>query len=333
VAKIVVICGTSGPAYPWGDAFCEKGLGGSEEYLVYITRALAALGHEVVVSNNCGEEFVGTHNGVTYVPFTEPLPEGDVLISQRNWTLLMNQPNYKMRLLSCHDCPVPEALHGPAAHQLDWALQNIDYFLLLNNYHRQAWNYIPSNHVCLTGVGIDHSMFENRNIVRDPGRCVYFSHPGKGLQKLRNLWPRIREAVPTATLHAFWNDPQFWHHPIEDIGIMPMKWLGPQEIADETLRASLFTYPSVHRENLPMVCMKAQRGGAVPVVICAGGMDETIQWGYKCHDGNFVENVIAMLRQPAQQQIIREPMMEWAKQFTWEAAAQRIAALWEARGI
>jgi glycosyltransferase involved in cell wall biosynthesis len=209
------------------------------------------------------------------------------------------------------------------------ALRHIDYFLLLNNYHRKSWGIIPTDRICLTGVGIDHSLFENVDIVREPGKCIYFSHPGKGLGRLRQVWPQIKQAVPHATLHAFWNWEQFWLPSDLELGIMPMKWLSPADIAKEILSSSVLAYPSVYRELFPMTCMKAQRGGAVPVVVCEGGMDEVIQWGVKCNHNDFAAQVIAMLLDEPRQQSIREPMMEWAKQFTWRAVAGRWAALWE----
>ena len=52
-----------------GHTIHAKGLGGSESALLYLSRDLAALGHDITIINNCGEQ-EGKYDGVNYKKFT-----------------------------------------------------------------------------------------------------------------------------------------------------------------------------------------------------------------------------------------------------------------------
>ncbi len=143
---------------------------------------------------------------------------------------------------------------------------------------------------------------------------------------MREYWPKIREAVPHATLNAFWWQKEFLLPPNEALGIMPMRSLGHMELAREILSSDLLTYPSVFDPEIhPITCIKAQVGGAWPVTINKGGMTDTLLAGTFCSDPeHFIAYTIGLLTPPTEQydkrllREEREAMMKSARvKFDW----------------
>lgn len=333
--RIVFACGSGGPNYTWADPDAERGIGGSEECLILLARELAALGHQVFVYNNCGDK-KGLYHGVIYVNhnFYERMPPCDLLVAWRNWYLLIGK-QATQKWLWCHDQPV--GCHCPCQEEIDRddsAFNHIDKFVLLNNHHRGLYHHIPDDKVFICPIGVDHTPYYDlaelvTPVEREWSRVLYFSHPHRGLDRLRALWPQIKAAVSEATLAAFWWEPEHFRPPDEGLGILPMSHLGFREIAKETLRAGIFGYPSVFAPEIsPATTIKAQMGGAYPVVIVQGGMVDTVKFGRKCqNDQEFVTAMITALGHSKLGNLEpeRQAMRGWAfSEFCWT----RVAGLW-----
>lgn len=323
--RIVIHCGSGGPS-EWGPESLADGIGGSEECVIYLARELALLKHEVVVFNNINPARMGIYDdGATWVNFkAEPQSnyhEHDIFIAWRDSQLFsLAHPSAK-RYLWCHDIPV-------FPHWSPELSQNFDRVILLNEHHAKLYEAAgcPREKMFVCSNGVDLKQFD-QIVGRRLGKCIYFSHPHRGLHRLREYWPRIREAIPYATLHAFWWQSECFLPPDESLGIMPMRNLGHEELAREILSADLLTYPSVFGAEInPITCIKAQVGGAWPVVVMAGGMRDTLQFGYECTYENYAEKVIEALKQPVFYEKNRSRMMhESRKRYAWSA----IASLWQ----
>jgi len=330
MSQIVFACGAGGPDYPWADPDVEAGIGGSEECVILLARELAKLGHDVMVYNNCTGKN-GIYNGVKYKHysyFTEA-DNFDLLVAWRDWYLLMGK-TAKRKWLWCHDIPV--ACHCPCSAEItreDSAFNHIDTFVLLNNYHKQLYINagIPDDMIFVAPIGVDPETFDVE-IDRDPYRVLYFSHPDRGLERLRSVWPQIRQAVPEATLASFWWEERHWKQPDERIGILPMAHLGYRDIARECKRAAVLGYPSVFAPEIsPATTIKAQFGGAVPVCVIQGGMVDTVKYGFYqgVHQENFARELIYALQHQDLLEGIRPLMMAWAREkYSWAS----VAALW-----
>lgn len=328
--EIVIACGNGGPPYSWVDSDVEKGIGGSEECVILLSRELAKLGHKVVVYNNCGSR-AGRYNGVEYrnYAFYDKLPPTDVIIAWRNWYLLIGK-QAKHKWLWCHDIPV--GCHCPCQEEIDRpdsAFNHIDKFALSNGYHRSLYHHIPDDKIFICPVGTDLSVFDVP-VERISGRVLYFSHPHRGLERLRAIWPDIKAAVPHATLAAFWWEPEFWLPANEALGILPMSKLGYRDVAAECLRADIFGYPSTFApETFSAASLKAQIGGAIPVVVIQGGMVDTVQYGVKTSHEYYAQELISALKMSAAGDLDAERvemMTRMRENYSWESVARR----WEA---
>jgi hypothetical protein len=328
--NVVFNCSTGGPLYHWADPDVEKGIGGSEECVILLARALAAMGHSVQVYNNCGDK-AGEYNGVTYIPNTEEIPTGEVYIAWRNWHLCVGRYE-KFRWVWCHD--IPQGVHCPTRQEVaDGALNWIDKFVVLNNYHQGIYvdAGIPIDYTFVAPIGVATELYDIE-VERDPVRVLYFSHPGRGLDRLREIWPQVHSAVPEASLASFWWEPEHLRSYNSGLNILPMSSLGYREVAAECLKAGIFGYPCVFAPEIsPATTIKAQMGGAVPVVVMQGGMVDTVKFGVKCSQGMFAQELISALRMSiaGDLEAERAEMMSWAKEtYSWKSVARLWSSVW-----
>ena len=331
--RIVFDCGEGGPPGEWGPWQCEMGLGGSEECVVYLARALAARGHDVQVFNRCGYPLRDAK--VRYFLPDDPLPRGiDLLVAWRDWRrALARQGEIRSERhagqarkiwLWCHDIPVEP--HFPAGGEGLLALLGAcDRVVLLNAYHRRLYAGVPQGQVFLCPIGIVPEQFEVPDPPeRLPGRVVYASHPDRGLDRLRALWPQVRAQVPEATLAAFWWEPEHFRPAQEEIGILPMRSVGHADLAREMMRSQVLSYPCTFAPEIsPAVCIKAQAAGAIPVYVPQGGMPDVIRYGYEATPETFARTLMAALLNP-NLNLVRAQMIPWARQtYDWNRVARR----------
>lgn len=311
----------------WADGGWKSGdlLGGSEECVVYLAEEFAKLGHHVDIVNGAYD----SRNGVRYLVYMTT--SYDVIIVQRDWRKVIEArlkfPTATI-LLYCHDIPVDP--HFPQSYMETVAiLDAVDKVVLLNDYHRGIYKRVPDDKAAIIPIGVKQDYDLPTDIVRDPHRCLYFSHPGRGLHDLRSRWADIRRAVPTATLHAFWWEPQFFLPADEAQGIMPMRSLLPHEVPVEILKSGLFTYPCCFAPEIsPATTLKAQIWGACPVTINQGGMCDTVRHGHAAESRSFTNAVINALNDAPFQESVRSRMMsDMSARHSWSVAAQSFLSL------
>jgi tetratricopeptide (TPR) repeat protein len=136
--SIVFYCGQS--YEPWGPDTLDKGMGGSEEAVVYLSRELAKLGWEVMIYNERDEEyydvfFDNENKGfiVTYKPWTllNPQDKFDVFVSWRNPSFA-RACGIKARKLVVDLHDVPQGIG--AVTNAD--IEKIDHFFFKSEYHK-----------------------------------------------------------------------------------------------------------------------------------------------------------------------------------------------------
>jgi glycosyltransferase involved in cell wall biosynthesis len=342
----IVILYDGGPVYTWDGSAIEDGIGGSEECLIMLAEALQKAGNFVRVYNNCA--CVAYVNRVKYVPFKlaynpdKPLC-CDIVMSWRNWRLHEQVPSIPdaLRLHCSHDIPV--GCHAPAQSEMDDFNRYGIKCVFLNPYHRSLHPWIPDESVAVIPIGIPPWNPFAHNFERDLSRVLYFSHPHRGLHVLRSIWPEVRRAVPEATLASFWWQEEFFLPPDEAIGILPMKVLSSNDAAVECRKAGIFGYPCTFEHEIsPATCIKAQAGGAYPVVVMQGGMRDVVQFGLVQTQENFKDALIVALQRSIEGRFdgafrengnwttTRRQMMSWAtKTYGWDAVAgQYVELFW-----
>lgn len=331
---------------PWSPKSCLMGIGGSEEAVINMASALTDLGHQVSVFNSiCTPSQI--YGRVTYRSYQslQKHESTDIGIIWRNaalYTKFLGDIHIQKSYLWLHD-----------AIDVSRFLPYVRYFnkvMVLSDYHRSLYPCVPEDKIIVTRNGIQPSHFD-QIVDRNPLKLVYGSNYIRGLLHLLNSWNTIREAVPKATLSIFYGwqsiekrmperyamlrssfDPL-----LRQDGVTHLGRLGHLDVATQFLSAGLWCYPCTFPEVSCITAMKAQAGGAIPVVIPTGALTETVRFGYKTTASftsfkggglpqrflsKWVEAIIDFLRYPGTQETIRPIMMAQSqKHFCWSEVA------------
>lgn len=157
--SIAIFCG--GGAV-WGADTLAEGMGGSEEAIVYLSRELARLGHEVVVYNERdtdyvdviehatefdGDDMVEKETVVTYKPWNTLNPN-DTFDTVIVWRSPENARIFKANNVLCdlHDAVPAERVYAES--------DNIDVYMVKSGYHRSLYPDIPDEHIKVVSNGI-----------------------------------------------------------------------------------------------------------------------------------------------------------------------------------
>lgn len=87
--------------------------------------------------------------------------------------------------------------------------EHVDVYLSPSEAHRQQaigpWGAPDPSKWVVNRLGCDVPGEKGRDARSVPGRVVYCSSPDRGLHRVLEAWPRIKRAVPHASLHIFYN--------------------------------------------------------------------------------------------------------------------------------
>ena len=295
--SIVFYCGMG--AETWGPDTLDKGMGGSEETIVYLSRELAAQGWSVTVYNDREDEYSeAVDNTVTvssarspqvhYKPWTmfNPNDTFDVLVSWRA-PQFFNGMDIKARLkcVDLHDTPIGHVTIS------DTSIENVDLFFFKSKF-QTTYAKIPSEKIVIAPNGIVPDQFAGMNIERNPKKVIYASSADRGLDVLCDIWPKVKEAVPGAELvWAYgWNIFDIFH--VNNPERMKWKWqtvrkmqlngvkdlgrLSHEDLAKEMLSCGVWAYPTSFPEISCITAMKAQVAGLDCVTSGFAALQETI---------------------------------------------------------
>jgi predicted O-methyltransferase YrrM/tetratricopeptide (TPR) repeat protein len=262
---------------PWsGKNILTTGVGGSETYIIEMARYIQLSGqYNVVVFCNCLEEEV--FENVQYKPidslysyiytnyvhscivsrFSEYLP-----VAFKGWT--------ENVYLVVHDL-TPSGIVIP----LDPKLKNV---FCLTEWHVEYMNQIfPSlKHLTVPFYyGIDFSKFK-KQVEKIPFKFIYSSFPNRGLLQLIQLWPKIHEKQPLATLHIYSDIDGKWVNDVaaeqmkeikallsvyktreNGLGIHYYGWVDKKTLADSWSSADIWFYPCTFMETFCLTALEA----------------------------------------------------------------------------
>lgn len=195
-----------------------------------------------------------------------------------------------------------------------------------------------------------------------PGRCIYASSPDRGLHHVLQEWPKIRKAVPHATLHIFYRlepwlrgfDQTPFYPPIEALRARAnyveeaLRRLGPgsgitvrdavskDDMAREMAQAECLAYPCDTirwSEGFSCTLLEACAAQACPVTLetdalpCVyGGVVPMVP---RSEIGAWSDLVIRALRDDAWRSEVNERCGAFAAQRTWKDTAMKMMGLIE----
>ena len=372
-----IVIWTGGAFETWGPgSIINIGIGGSETAAARMADHLGQLGHDVqivgrVVSGRYGKSGGGT---VDYQPadvyVTNPnlLPKiaCDVFISSRDPSALRRlNPNCRLSVLWMHDACVEDFRGDMASYDVIFCLSNWAKDLLMSHH-----TDVPREKFLLTRNGIETDLYlradEDRRDPRAPvkvgTKCFYSSSPDRGLARLLDLWPRIRQVEACATLDVFygfdnWREAariernhgllhliDYLEHRVESMAGMGVKnrgRVGQIALARAQMESTFWLYPTSFRETSCITAMEAQAAGAYSVTSRIGALPETLVYGILVggdgvpdeeYDEIFVDSVRDAFQKPLWARQRMDDARRWAlRELGWDGVARQWIELFAGR--
>lgn len=200
LGDVAIYCGASWMRWaPWDIA--TRGLGGSETAAVRVAEGLSALGYVVTVY---GEVSEGCYRDILFRHHTafDPLQPRQAVISSRIPGLFDRPVAARVRMLWAHDTDFGDQLTQRRA-------ERIDHVLTLSRWHEAhvagRYPFLADgpdgrSRLVRTRNGVHLASFTGGPPCNRDRRVLCTSSPDRGLDVLLDLWPRVRDRVPDATL-------------------------------------------------------------------------------------------------------------------------------------
>lgn len=345
--EVAIVCGQG--FEQWSPKSIDKGVGGSEEAVIYLSNELTKLGWKVTVYANPMQE-EGNHKGVLYRQWYDLNLKDrfNVLVMWRTIGLADLNPSARFKLVWMHDYP-------NNADFTEERVNKVNKIAVLSEYHKSLLRLekdgefipMPEEKIFLTANGIILEPVSNK-IKRNPYRMIYTSSYDRGLVYLLVNWASIKQQVPQAELHIFYgwnlfdtihgNNParMKWKEEVKELmrqdGVIEHGRIGHKQLAEEFMKSGIFAYPSDFSGEISTIsAMKAQAYGTVPVVVNRYSLANTVKNGLRLDvdietkegQEEYVRALVKLLNNPKEQEEIRKPMMEFAQgYFLWSRVAQ-----------
>lgn len=344
--EIAILCGAG--CEQWSPKSLLSGIGGSEAAVIYLAKELTSLGWKITVYGAPGQD-AGEYDGVKYVDWWNFNPKDDlnILVLWRSIGMVDFKPKSKFTMLWLHDVPSNPDFTVERVGQLNKIAVLSEYHKSLLRLERQGkFEPMPEDKVFLTANGTG-DLAVPKDIERDPHKMIYQSSPDRGLVYLLNMWPKIRQEVPDATLDVFYGfevfDKLHSNNPsklkfkewvikhMEQPGITYHGRVGRAQLHVEQSKSAIWAYPTDFTEISCITAMECQALGAIPVCTTMAALEETVKNGIKVDvdittdsgQDEYVAQLIRLLKDTKLQEEIRKPMMEWAqKYFPWGDVAR-----------
>lgn len=330
----------------WSPKSIEKGLGGSESAVVYLSREWAKRGYDVTVFCKCSEP--GVYDGVHYRKLEEynQFDQFNIVIIWRSPQYFVHgRPLAKKVYLDIHD-------HHLKAQHFENIVSRLDKIVGKSKFHiDELGSDVPSDKCVIIPNGGAYNFDEKPK--KDPNYIIYTSFYNRGLPYiLKWAWPKIKEACPDAYLKVFYGwdnllknnedseDFKLFRDTVEDLmkqdGVIHCGRVSHEEIKKEKAKANIHLYTGFWPEVDCISVRESASAGAIPIV-----SEEMKVFKEKPYcitvPGNpltkpmqelAANKVIRLLKDPELTERARDAVLE-SKFETWEDVAQKWVELFE----
>src|SRR3990167_5188586 len=146
--------------------------------------------------------------------------------------------------------------------------------------------------IAIIGDGLDTERYAELTEKKIPYRFIWGSSPDRGLEQVLELWPKLKKALPEATLEIFYGWEYYDHYThipkmrefkqkilqlVRQDGVHWRGRVGQLELAKEMMMADALLYPPPHdfRETYGMIFLEAQAAGVKCFYRQNGALGET----------------------------------------------------------
>lgn len=261
----------------------HTGVGGGITARIRMAKSLAKLGHEVEMVVNCTED---RHiDGVHYRPLESvDSLSGDVLILNTSGGDLDLSPaldikvDTRLRIVWAHGVPKPGGL-DELQPDFVYAVSNF-----IGDIIAKDWE-IPSEKTFVSYNAFEtdcYSKIDVSAIDRDPYRCIFFSHPSKGLNSALKLIKLLKKSDPRFHLEVYGSEALWGQEPqatqVED-GIRYFGLVGQTELSRSLLKSGFAIQLQTREEPGALAIVEAMQAGCIVIGSAVGCYPEYVEHG------------------------------------------------------
>jgi len=339
-----------------GSSIQTIGVGGSETYIIELSRYIQKSGlFDVYVFCNCLEE--ENFEGVIYKPLNDYysfIRENYIhtcIVSRYSEYLPVTFKGWTENVyLVIHDL-TPTGIVIP----MDKKLKKI---FCLTEWHVDFFTQIyPSlKHITVPFYyGIDFKKFKSDNIVlKQQYKFIYSSFPNRGLLQLLQMWPKIYEYQPLASLHIYCDVNGKWVNEVElemmnhirklmneynvdqnNMNIYYYGWVDKKTLADSWLSADVWFYPCTFMETFCLTALEAALTKTLVITNNLAALQNTV--GHRGviikgepTEAEWQEKALSKIKKyldPTNISLKNELIernYEWASKLSWENQAEKL---------
>lgn len=354
----IVVPGTPQP-------FDENGgggmLGGSEEAVMYLSRALAQLGRNVrIYAPLPFHRLPGKDKyGVDWQPmshFNADHEHGTLVVwralglvdqlakarAKRN----VDFPGIGRSFLWLHDIGL-----GAPNEVVENITNLLDGSIVLSEFHKSLTEQQGLVKATALSNGIVREDFEPHvgKWEKDPNSVVYTSCPSRGLMALLDMWPEVKAAAPNAKLDIYYDWTMFRENQPENFEKITDKMKSvsgldvvhhggvPHAVLNEKLRrANIWAYSHFQNPMVETFCIsavKASASGCACLTVPNGALPEVAPMSrFETSVVAYKNALIEMLLKGGPSLEERVAVAEDAlERFSWDAVARRFSEVWTIR--
>jgi hypothetical protein len=354
---------------PWtGSDILTKGVGGSETYIIEMARHIQKQERfKVIVFCNCIQQSI--FEGVEYIPISYYSP-------------FVASVNIHTCIVSRFSEYIPVAIHGKVEnlylvlHDLTPSgvvlpiHKKFKKVFCLSEWHVEYFLNIFPQFKDITVpfyYGIDVNKFDNECLVNDteppksniymqivetiqktPNKFIYSSFPNRGLLQLLQMWPRIYEKYPAASLHIYADVNGKWVNSVEGELMVKIRsllstlvnhniyyhgWVNKSELADAWKTSEYWFYPCTFMETFCLTAVEAALSKTLAITNGLAALQNTVGDRGISIEGDatkpeWQEKALFELFSIMEDKTKREELIErnyaWASTLSWESQADKL---------
>jgi TPR repeat protein len=297
---------------PWtGSDILTKGVGGSETYIIEMARYIQKSGKfKVVVFCNCLEKSL--FENVEYIPISLYSP-------------FVNEVDIHTCVVSRFSEYIPVSIHGKVQnlylvlHDLGPSglvipiHEKLKKIFCLSEWHVEHFLTIFPQFKDITVpfyYGIDVNKFDNEQVIplnvtpssnitikivesdiKVKNKFIYSSFPNRGLLQLLEMWPKIYEKYPNASLHIYSDINGKWVNnvsgeivkkirkllfSVNDCNINYYGWVNKSELAEAWRTSEYWFYPCTFMETFCLTALEAALSKTLAITNGLAALQNTV---------------------------------------------------------
>lgn len=294
--QTIAILGYASTHVPvWDPDIVNTGIGGSEEAIIYACQNLVDRGYSVTVFANPPPHSrwsleVAKPRYLHMQHFLQSRQIFDIVICWRRSDFATARTRGRRIFAWYHDMPEQPR---PDSYLHDPYLNGTFY---LSRYHQELFEQVyPTRRsipkvIAGNGIVANHIITELELTTKPRTSCIYISNWARGLELLLQIWPSIRNTIPSATLDIYYGT-QTWGlwtpakttmvvkqiNEMKHLGVTNHGMVGHPELDQALIKSSIWTYPcNCGAETYCISAIKAQYWGNIPLTTRPGALTETV---------------------------------------------------------